>query len=82
MSLSGGEKQKLTIAIAILSKRNILFFDEPTSGMDYKNMIIISTRLREIANQGKIIIVITHDKEFIKETCDRIINLENYSKIN
>ena len=68
--LSGGQKQRLAVAVALLAQKNILLFDEPTSGLDYCNMRNVGGILRELANQGKVVLVVTHDLEFIEEVCD------------
>ena len=68
--LSGGQKQRLSIACGILSERKILIFDEPTSGLDGENMRIIAFVLKTAAQQGKTVLIITHDNELIKECCD------------
>uniref|UniRef100_UPI0027296575 ATP-binding cassette domain-containing protein n=1 Tax=Vallitalea guaymasensis TaxID=1185412 RepID=UPI0027296575 len=75
-TLSGGEKQRLTIAIAGFKNHSIQFFDEPTSGLDRDNMERVSDNLLESKKQGKSIVVISHDYEFILKTCNRIIQLE------
>ena len=76
MSLSGGQKQRTAIATALASNRDIIIFDEPTSGLDYKHMKAVSNRLKELANTGKTIIVITHDRELISDCCETIIEIE------
>ena len=75
MALSGGQKQRLAIVTAILSDKKVLIFDEPTSGLDYANMKIVSTRLKKLADSGRIVIVVTHDKEFMLSTCDRMLKI-------
>ena len=74
--VSGGQKQRLSIACGILSERNILIFDEPTSGLDGGNMSILSDILRGEAKSGKTILVITHDRELIRRCCNCVVNLE------
>lgn len=69
-ALSGGQKQRLSIACGLLSDREILLFDEPTSGLDGGNMRKIADVLTEAATEGKTILVITHDKEFMQACCD------------
>ena len=64
-TLSGGQKQRLSLACGILSGRDVLIFDEPTSGLDGGNMRIIADMLRNEADKGKTILVITHDGELI-----------------
>lgn len=78
MSLSGGEKQRVVIASALLSKRPIIGFDEPTSGMDYENMVRISDLIKETAATEKIILIISHDTAFLNKTADYIIDMETY----
>ena len=75
MSLSGGQKQRVAIASAIASKRSILFFDEPTSGLDYARMVEVSEVIRDLARQGRIVLVVTHDQEFLQRACDRVLRL-------
>ncbi|PIE98913.1 MAG: ABC transporter ATP-binding protein [Treponema sp.] len=79
MSLSGGQKQRVAIASAILSGANLIFFDEPTSGMDYDNMMKISGLIKETINDNIIIFIISHDHEFLNNTVDEIFPIENFS---
>lgn len=76
MSLSGGQKQRLAIVSAILSKRSILIFDEPTSGLDYQHMYAYSRIMKEQAQKGKIVIIVSHDNEFLNLCANRIYSLE------
>ncbi len=75
MALSGGQKQRLAVATAVLSLKKILIFDEPTSGLDYAHMIAVSSVVRQLAKDGHIVLVVTHDREFIKCACDRVLEL-------
>jgi len=74
-SLSGGQKQRLTLAVSDMINPKILILDEPTSGLDGENMRRISRHLKSLSKQGKTIIVITHDYEFVVSTCNRAIGL-------
>ncbi|MEA2012828.1 MAG: ATP-binding cassette domain-containing protein [Verrucomicrobiota bacterium] len=78
-SLSGGQKQRLVIAAAIAKKSEIIILDEPTSGLDGKNMKIIGEVLHKEAKKNKIIIVITHDLEFINKCCDEQLTIKKRS---
>ena len=75
MSLSGGQKQRLAVATALLSEKPILIFDEPTSGLDYARMVEVSGVIRNLARQGRIVLVVTHDQEFLQRACDRVLRL-------
>lgn len=75
MSLSGGQKQRLAVATALLSEKPILIFDEPTSGLDYARMVEVSGVIRSMAQQGRIVLVVTHDQEFLQRACDRVLRL-------
>ena len=81
-SLSGGQKQRVAVASAIASGRDIMLFDEPTSGLDYTHMLQIGEILRKLKAQGKTVIVVTHDRELIKECCDCEICLRDFNQIN
>jgi energy-coupling factor transport system ATP-binding protein len=74
-SLSGGQKQRLVIACALMKSPDILILDEPTSGLDGNNMQIISHILRQTAESGACVIVITHDLELIAAACDYKLDL-------
>jgi energy-coupling factor transport system ATP-binding protein len=75
MTLSGGQKQRLTIACAALSDADVLILDEPTSGLDRENMVALSDLLKDLAAKGKLIIVISHDQEFLEECCNRCFHM-------
>ena len=74
--LSGGQKQRLTIAAAELLERDVYIFDEPTSGLDGKNMRLIAQRMKVLQEKGKIVIIISHDYEFLMESCNLILHLD------
>ena len=74
-TLSGGQKQRLAIAVSLMMDKEVLLFDEPTSGLDYRNMLTCARVLKELADKGKTIIVVTHDEEFIECCCDEIFKL-------
>ena len=75
LSLSGGQKQRLAVAISLLCDKEILIFDEPTSGLDLKSMREVGIMIERLSEQGKILLVITHDIEFIKTICSRVLIL-------
>jgi len=80
-TLSGGQKQRLLLAVAESMEPSILILDEPTSGLDGENMRLLATKLRQLAAQGKTVLVITHDQEFITLACTRLIRIEHGRKV-
>ncbi|MEM7799736.1 MAG: ATP-binding cassette domain-containing protein, partial [Chloroflexota bacterium] len=76
-ALSGGQKQRTSIATALFTDKRYLIFDEPTSGVDLVHMQQIGHLIQSIKEQVDLIIVITHDIEFINSCCDELIRLEN-----
>ena len=76
MSLSGGQKQRVAVASGISSGCEIVVFDEPTSGLDYRQMLAVSATLKKLAASGKTLLVITHDPEFILNSCQSVIRME------
>ena len=78
MSLSGGQKQRVAIASVLCKNSRFIFFDEPTSGMDYKNMIRIAKLIKEMSTKDNIIFIVSHDNEFLNETADSILCLEEF----
>lgn len=81
MSLSGGQKQRVAIASVLCKNSRFIFFDEPTSGMDYKNMIKISKLIKEMSTKDNIIFIVSHDVEFLNETADSILCLEEFKTL-
>ena len=76
MSLSGGQKQRVALACAIASKLPIMLLDEPTSGLGCAQMLVIADILNKLKEEGRTIITVTHDSEFIKHCCDDVIRME------
>ena len=75
LSLSGGQKQRLAVAVSLLCNRELLVFDEPTSGLDLASMEEVGRLAQELSRRGKILLIITHDVEFMKNICSRILIL-------
>ncbi len=68
-ALSGGQKQRLSIACGLVSRRPVIILDEPTSGLDSINMTKLARALEFAADQGRVIMVATHDHEFMEACC-------------
>lgn len=78
--LSGGEKQRVCIARAIVNEPEILFADEPCGNLDFENGQAVMKLLRAQSDIGKTVILITHNIEDAKMT-DRIITLKDGSVV-
>ncbi|MFH0912524.1 MAG: ABC transporter ATP-binding protein [Patescibacteria group bacterium] len=79
--LSGGEQQRVAIARALVSNPQIIFADEPTGNLDTKTSIEIMEILKHLHQQGKTIILVTHETA-ISKFAERIINIRDGLIIN
>lgn len=70
--LSGGMKRRLTLARALVNDPDILFLDEPTTGLDPQARHLIWERLKRLLKQGKTILLTTHFMEEAERLCDRL----------
>lgn len=77
LSLSGGERQRLAIAAGVARGASILILDEPTSGLDNANMRRVAQTLRRLADEGTLVILVTHDYEFLCAACDEIAEVSS-----
>ena len=73
-NLSGGENHRVLIARALINNPQIILADEPTDSVDSERTEEIIHIFRSLANQGKIVILVSHDKEALK-LCDKIITI-------
>lgn len=74
--LSGGEQQRVAIARALVNEPDILLADEPTGNLDSENEKNVLSLLKNKSNNGKCVIVVSHNKE-IKEYADTVLTLQN-----
>jgi cell division transport system ATP-binding protein len=74
--LSGGEKQRLAIARAIINQPEVLIADEPTGNLDVANTKEVIHILKKINDLGTTVILTTHDPEVIKAVGNRIVSME------
>ena len=70
--LSGGQQQRLSIAVALVNNPKILFFDEPTTGLDPQARRNMWELIQSFKNDGKTIMLTTHYMEEAEELCDRV----------
>jgi energy-coupling factor transport system ATP-binding protein len=76
LALSGGQKQRVAVAGAVSAGKELLLYDEPTSGQDYQSMIATCRLIRAAAEEALLSLVITHDMEFILNCCTSVLHLE------
>lgn len=77
MILSGGQRQRLAICQAVMGGKKLLIFDEPTSGLDFKHMCQVEKLMKQLSEEKYIIIVVTHDYEFLNRTCKGYIRINS-----
>ena len=76
-NLSGGQKQRVAIARALCLSPDIMLFDEPTSALDPEMVIEVLEVMKELANEGMTMVIVTHEMGFCKTVANRIIFLED-----
>lgn len=74
--LSGGQKQRIAIIRSLMMKPELMLFDEPTSALDPEMIGEVTNLMREIANEGMTMIVVSHEMNFIKNFCTKVIFME------
>lgn len=74
--LSGGQQQRIAIARALVTDPKIILCDEPTAALDKNSISVVLHELKTLADNGKSVVVVTHDPR-LKEFADRIIEVEN-----
>ena len=74
--LSGGENQRVAIARALINKPKIVLADEPTGALDSTTSIEVMALIQKINNEGKTILVVTHENDIAK-MCKRIVHLKD-----
>ena len=71
--LSGGQKQRVAIARALITDPKVILADEPTGALDSKTTYDIMKLLQQINNEGKTIIVVTHEPDVAAETKRNVV---------
>lgn len=75
-TLSGGQKQRVAIARALCNQPEVLLFDEPTSALDPETVGEVLEVMRQLANEGLTMIVVTHEMQFAREVSDRVLFMD------
>lgn len=73
--LSGGQKQRVAVARALVSNPRMILCDEPTASLDAKSAGLVMEELLKLANQGKAVVVVSHDLR-LRKYADRVIYVE------
>ena len=75
-TLSGGQKQRIAIVRALAMNPAVMLFDEPTSALDPEMVGEVLDLIKEVANEGMTMVIVTHEMGFAREVADRIIFME------
>lgn len=75
--LSGGQKQRVAIARALSMEPDVILFDEPTSALDPEMVGEVLKVMKELAESGLTMLVVTHEMEFAREVSDRVVFMNN-----
>jgi lipooligosaccharide transport system ATP-binding protein len=75
-SLSGGMKRRLTLARSLVNDPELVFMDEPTTGLDPQARHVIWERLRQLLGQGKTLLLTTHFMEEAERLCSRLVIMD------
>ncbi|MBR3143420.1 MAG: amino acid ABC transporter ATP-binding protein [Clostridiales bacterium] len=75
-NLSGGQQQRVSIARALATNPEIIFFDEPTSALDPELTKGVLTVIKELAKEKMTMVIVTHEMSFARDVADRIIFMD------
>src|SRR3954447_26203865 len=74
--LSGGEQQRLSLALALVGRPKVAFLDEPAAGVDVQGRQLIRTIVRDLAHEGVCVLLTTHDLDEAERVADRVVILD------
>lgn len=75
-SLSGGQQQRVAIARALAMEPSLMLFDEPTSALDPELVGEVLTVMKQLAQEGMTMVIVTHEMGFAREVADRVIFID------
>ena len=75
-TLSGGQKQRIAIVRALAMNPRVMLFDEPTSALDPEMVGEVLDLIREVANEGMTMVIVTHEMGFAREVADRVLFMD------
>ena len=76
-TLSGGQKQRIAIVRALAMRPEVMLFDEPTSALDPEMVGEVLDLIRELANDGMTMVIVTHEMGFAREVGTRVLFMDN-----
>ena len=74
--LSGGQQQRVAIARALAMEPDVMLFDEPTSALDPEMVGEVLEVMKDLANTGLTMLVVTHEMEFARDVSDRVVFMD------
>jgi ABC-2 type transport system ATP-binding protein len=74
--LSGGEQQRLSLAMALVGRPEVVFLDEPTAGVDVRGRQVIRAITRELAADGVAVVLCTHELDEAEKVADRVVIID------
>lgn len=74
--LSGGQKQRIAIARALAMEPHVMLFDEPTSALDPEMVGEVLDVMKNLADKGMTMVIVTHEMGFAREVGDRILFMD------
>ena len=75
-TLSGGQKQRIAIVRALAMNPQVMLFDEPTSALDPEMVGEVLDLIKELANEGMTMVIVTHEMGFAREVADRVLFMD------
>ncbi len=76
-TLSGGQQQRVAIARALAMEPEVILFDEPTSALDPEMVGEVLSLMRDVAEQGMTMVIVTHEMAFAREVADRVVVMDD-----
>jgi polar amino acid transport system ATP-binding protein len=76
-NLSGGQQQRVAIARALAMQPKVMLFDEPTSALDPEMIKEVLDVIKELAQEGMTMVVVTHEMGFAREVADRVLFMDD-----
>jgi alpha-D-ribose 1-methylphosphonate 5-triphosphate synthase subunit PhnL len=76
-TMSGGERQRVNLARALVSRPRLLLLDEPTSALDPETRALAVAAIQELKDEGTTMVGIFHDAETLQALADRVLALED-----